>query len=51
MTDYERGYIDGLQASALVCEWETKGRKSRLAEKILQVAQKMLLRLENEKSR
>lgn len=46
MNDYEKGYLDGLNAAALLCECETKGKDSRFAPMIRKIAQKMLLRLD-----
>ena len=46
MTNYEQGYIDGLNAAAMLCEWESKGKESRFAPLIRSMAQKMILKLE-----
>ena len=49
MTDYEKGYLDGLNAAALCCEYSNgvdSKKVSRMAERIRAVAQKMMLKLE-----
>lgn len=46
MTEYEKGYLDGLHAAAMACEYHTGTRKSHMAERIRAVAAKMLLKLE-----
>lgn len=46
---YTKGYIDGLHAAAMCCEYSNginSKRVSRMAEKIRAMAQKMLLKLE-----
>ncbi len=45
-TSYNQGYLDGLNAAALLCEIETKGKDSRFSPLIRKIAQKMLLKLE-----
>ena len=47
MTDYEKGYLDGLNAAAMACEWNTKGKTSRFSAIIRAMVQKYLLRIEN----
>lgn len=47
MTEYERGYLDGLNAAALCCEYSNgKNRVSRMAERIRACAQAILLKIE-----
>jgi len=49
MTDYEKGYFDGLNAAALCCEYSNgvdSKKVSRMAERIRAVAQKMMLKME-----
>lgn len=46
MTEREQGYIEGLNAAALLCEYHTKGKDSRFAPLIRQLAQKFMLTLD-----
>lgn len=49
MTEYEKGYIDGLHAAAMCCEYSNgvnSKRVSRMAERIRAVASKMMIKLE-----
>lgn len=47
MTEYEKGYLDGLQAAAMCCEYTTGSNKvSRMAGKIMAVHAKMLMKIE-----
>lgn len=46
MTEYEQGYLEGLNAAAMLCEWETKGKDSRFAPMIRQMAMRLMLKLD-----
>jgi hypothetical protein len=48
MDDRTKGYLEGLQAAALICQENAGDRNSHLSDKIMALHSKTRLRVENE---
>lgn len=46
MTEHEKGYLEGLQAAALVCQENSRDRNSYLSDKIMALHNKKMLKIE-----
>ena len=46
MTEHEKGYLEGLQAAALVCQYSAGDKTSHLSNKIMSLHNKTLLEIE-----
>jgi len=49
MDDRTKGYLEGLQAAALICQENAGDRNSHLSDKIMALHSKLLLKTERDK--